>query len=181
MERYQIEEGVPLYYLTFTVIRWLPVFVAAEPCRILCDSLNFCHQKKCLRINAFVIMPTHAHLIVFDTDFDNQRLRQTITAMRQFTGRKLADYCESKMPKVYGQLINTPLRTDRARQFWQVSKHPIAITTPSFYRSKLNYLHDNLRRKGLVREATAWRFSSAAYWLEEPRGESDVVLSAVPW
>ncbi|MBX3060055.1 MAG: hypothetical protein KF770_26665 [Anaerolineae bacterium] len=39
METYQIQEGAVLYYLTFTVIEWLPVFVAEEPC-FSYDHLN---------------------------------------------------------------------------------------------------------------------------------------------
>ncbi|HOU14599.1 MAG TPA: hypothetical protein PKZ84_15950 [Anaerolineae bacterium] len=42
-------------------------------------------------------------------------------------------------------------------------------------------MHDNPRRKGLVREATAWRFSSAAYWLLEPAGEPDVIMATIEW
>ncbi|MFZ1398667.1 MAG: hypothetical protein WAS33_17305 [Candidatus Promineifilaceae bacterium] len=64
---------------------------AAEPCLIFTESLNYCHQHKSLRINAFVIMPTHAHVMLFDADFDNERLNNTVTAMRQFTGRQLAN------------------------------------------------------------------------------------------
>ena len=115
MEIYRIQEGVALYYLTFTVVEWLPVFVADEPCLIVTESLNYCHQHKSLRINAFVIMPTHLHLILFDSDFDNERLQRTIRDMRQFTGRQLADYCEKSMPASFGQVIRGTKRTDRAR------------------------------------------------------------------
>ncbi|MBK8985228.1 MAG: hypothetical protein IPM39_03965 [Chloroflexi bacterium] len=45
----------------------------------------------------------------------------------------------------------------------------------------MDYVHDNPVRKGLVWEATAWRFSSATYWLLDPPGESDVILTAVTW
>jgi hypothetical protein len=62
---------------TFTVIEWLPVFIALEPCLIVTESLNYCYDQKELRINAFVIVPTHLHLILFDKDFDNERLRRT--------------------------------------------------------------------------------------------------------
>ena len=69
MERFQIYDDTPLYYLTFTAVHWLPVFVTEESCLIITESLNYCHQHKGLRINAFVIMPTHLHLILFDKDF----------------------------------------------------------------------------------------------------------------
>ena len=181
METYQIHEGAFVYYLTFTIIDWLPVFIAEEPCLIVTDSLNYCHQHKSLRINAFVIMPTHLHLILFDADFDVARLRRTLRDMRQYTGRKLADYCERHMPDVFRDVIQQPRRADRRRQFWQQSGHPVAIWSAAFWQTKVGYLHDNPRRKGLVREATGWRFSSAGYWMSDGTARSDVVLTGIEW
>lgn len=181
METYQIQEGVVVYYLTFTVVEWLPVVTAEEPCLIVTESLNYCHQHKSLRVNAFVIMPTHAHLILFDANFDVARLRRTLRDLRQFTGRRLADYCDQRMPDAFREAMRHPGRTDRARQFWQQSRHPVTIWTPGFWQTKFTYIHDNPRRKGLVREGMAWRFSSAAYWLLDPPGESDVILTGIEW
>ena len=78
MEVLRIHEDIPLYYLTFSVIEWLPVFVSEEPCLIHTDSLNDCHGEKSLRTSIFCVMPTHVHLIVSDAEFDTQRLRQTL-------------------------------------------------------------------------------------------------------
>ena len=81
MEVLRIHEDIPLYYLTFSVIEWLPVFVSEEPCLIVTESLNFCHREKSLRTSIFCVMPTHVHLIVLDADLDTQRLRQTLMDM----------------------------------------------------------------------------------------------------
>ena len=83
------------------------------------------------------------------------------------------------MPACCRQVLRSTRRTDRTRQFWQQSRHPEAIRTVRFLRSKVDYLHENPRRKGLVLDATHWCFSSAAYWLLDPPGVSDVVLTAV--
>jgi REP element-mobilizing transposase RayT len=181
MERLRIEEGAALWYLTFSVIQWLPVFVSEEPCLIVTESLNYCHREKHLRTSEFVIMPTHLHLIVMDADFDLERLRHTLTDMRKFTGRRLADYCEQTMPPAFRHVIQGTRRTDRSRQFWQQSRHPEGIYTRKFWKSKVDYVRDNPRRKGFVRDPTTWRFSSAGYWLLDPPAESDVVLTAVEW
>ncbi len=181
MEAYQITDGAGLYYLTFTVVEWLPVFIMEESCLILTNSLNYCHQHKQLRINAFVIMPTHIHLILFDADFDNERLKHTLRDLRKYTGRMLADFCQRSMPDAFAKVIGQPKRKDRKRQFWQQSKHPVAIWSVGFWQTKVQYLHDNPRRKGLVTDVTAWRFSSAGYWLGDPPEETDVVLSQVFW
>ena len=45
MERYRIVPGVPLYYITFIVVDWLPVFIDETACRIVTDSLNYCIRK----------------------------------------------------------------------------------------------------------------------------------------
>jgi len=181
VETYRIHEGASLYYLTFTVQAWLPVFVGEAPCLLIADSLNRCHQDKGLCINAYVIMPTHIHLIVFDADFDSRRLSATVTAFRKFTGRRLADYCAQHMPEASAAVLARHRRSDRERQFWQQSRHPEAIVSQSMWQQKLRYLHDNPRRKGLVRQATYWRFSSAAYWTLGEAASSDVVLSAIEW
>ena len=46
MERYRIVPGVELYYVTFTIVEWLPVFIDEAACKIVTDSLNFCIKQK---------------------------------------------------------------------------------------------------------------------------------------
>ena len=41
MERYRITDDAGIYYVTMSVVDWLPVFVSDGACRILADSLNF--------------------------------------------------------------------------------------------------------------------------------------------
>jgi REP element-mobilizing transposase RayT len=168
-----------LYFVTFSVVEWLPVFVAEEPCRVIVDSLNFCHRQKHMRINAYVIMPTHVHAILFDRDFDNKRLQQALTALRKYTGRQLTDYCRAHTPTCFLTVLNSAAGLDRRHRFWQDGTHPEAIYTEDFWRQKFNYLHENPCRKGLVRMPAHWRFSSAAYWLEG--SGSEVELTAIEW
>lgn len=101
--------------------------------------------------------------------------------MRKFTGRRLADYCEQRLPNAFGEVVRGTQRSDRVRQVWQQSRHPVGIWTHDFWHTKVDYLHDNPRRKGLVHSATDWRFSSASYWLSEMRVENDVILTGVEW
>jgi len=175
MAPYRIVEGHAAYFVTFTVVEWSPIFVSEEPCRIVVESMNFCHREKALRINAYVIMPTHLHAILFDADFDARRPSQTITALRKYTGRRVCDYCTAHVP-VFDRVLREAAGADRERQFWQPSCHPEAIYTQRFCRQKVDYLHDNPCRKGLVRQADHWRYSSAAYWMSGS-AESEVILT----
>ena len=93
----------------------------------------------------------------------------------------MSDYCDQHMPRAFSETLRHTGRSDRERQFWQQSRHPEAISKREFWQTKIDYLHDNPRRKGLILDPLSWRFSSAAFWLQEPRGQSDVILSAVEW
>lgn len=63
MERYRILPEAAVYYVTYSVVEWLPVFISEATFRIVTESLTFCHEQKHLRANAFVVMPTHMHMI----------------------------------------------------------------------------------------------------------------------
>jgi len=180
MEHYRITEDVGVYFVTFTVIEWMPVFIDETTCKIITDCLNFSVRSKRLGVNAYVIMPNHMHAIVFDLDFDSQRLKRTLDDLRKFTGRQLLDYADGRLSDVFGKTFRNNAGQDRQRKFWQSTQHPEGIYTEKFYLQKMNYIHLNPVRKGLVRLPEDWRFSSAAFWR---RGEleNDVELSEISW
>ena len=181
MERYRIYNDCALYYVTFSVVDWLPVFTSEAAFRIVTDSFNYCHKAKSLRINSYVLMPTHLHAIVFDAEWQPARLEQTLTDFRKFTGRRLADHCAAHLPACFSQALKAAAPEDRERRFWQATRHPVALVTESMWKQKLDYLHDNPCRKGLVRRASDWRFSSASYFASDGSVQNDVEISRLMW
>jgi len=181
METYRISSDPSVYYLTYSLVEWLPIFVSEATCKIVCNSLCFCHQQKHLRINAFVIMPTHMHLIAFDSDFNSERLARSLADFRKFTGRQLSDYCQGHFPACFDQTLCAQATADRERRLWQPSRHPEAIETEPFWQQKFDYLHDNPRRKGLVRYVGQSRYSSAAWYLSGGKEPSDVPITVIEW
>jgi REP element-mobilizing transposase RayT len=179
MERYRIVEDVGLYFVTFSVVDWLPVFTHETACKVITDSMNFCIQQKCLRINAYVIMPTHLHAILFDVEFDSNRLKHTLDDLRKFTGRQLWDYSAQHLPKCFTEEFHRQAGEDRQRRFWQPTQHPVGISSEKFWKQKMDYVHRNPCRKGLVLRPEDWRFSWALYW--ETGEKNDVELSEVGW
>jgi putative transposase len=144
VERYRIAADASVYFVTFSVVEWLPVFVSETTCRIVCDSFRFCHEQKQLRINAFVIMPTHLHAIVFDANWNTDRLQQTLIDFRKFTGRQLTEWCVQHGPSCFASTLQSQATDDRAHRFWQPSRHPVSLITENFYQQKLDYLHEIL-------------------------------------
>jgi REP element-mobilizing transposase RayT len=181
MERYRLHSDAAVYFITYSVIEWLPIFISEATCKIITDSLAFCHREKHLRIIAFVIMPTHLHLILFDADCDSARLERTLADFRKFTGRQLCDHCPNHFPRCFQDTLRDHATADRARRLWQPSRHPEAILTEPFWQQKVDYLHANPCRKGLVRAAEHWRYSSSAWYLSGGKEPTDVPLTAIAW
>ena len=179
MDRYRITEGIGVYFVTFTIVEWLPIFIDETAAEIVTGSLNHCVQQKNLCVIAYVIMPTHFHAVVFDKDFDPKRLEKTLTEFRKFTGKQLSNHVDTHFSENIAAILRAQPRTDRERQFWQQGWHAEGIFSQSFLEQKVDYIHMNPCRKSLVREPQHWRFSSAAYWLD---GKSvDVEISDVIW
>jgi REP element-mobilizing transposase RayT len=62
--KYKIRDQDKLYFVTFTVIHWLDVFIRREYRDIFLDSIRFCQKNKGLEICAYVIMSSHVHMII---------------------------------------------------------------------------------------------------------------------
>ena len=179
METCQFSKNGSLYFLTFSVVQWLPVFISEEPCCILTDSLNYCHEKKGLRVHSYVIMPTHMHSILSHESLNGKKLGKTVTAFRKHTGRRMLEFCEGNTPACFLDIFQAVAGADRNAQFWQPKRHPEAIESQEFIEQKWNYVHDNPCRKGLVEGPEHWRFSSASYWASGAEKANDVVLTAI--
>jgi len=181
MERYRITDGVFVYFVTFTIVEWLPVFIEDTTYKIITDSLNFCIQNKELRVNAYVLMPNHFHAVVFDKEFNNERLKHTLDDFRKFTGRQLADFSDAHLSPTFGEAFRRAAGEDRQRRVWQPTQHPEGIVSERFWQQKVNYIHENPVRKGLVLHPEDWRFSSARFWIDENALNSDVEISGIGW
>ena len=105
MERYRIYSDGAVYFVTFSVVEWLPVFVSEGACQIISESLDFCHYHKELRTNSYVVMPTHFHAILFRSSFNPDAFKAALTDFRKFTARRLIDYCHRCMPSCFDRVF----------------------------------------------------------------------------
>ena len=171
MDSYKFIDGVYVYFVTFTVKDWLPIFINPEPVEIITESLRYCINNKKLCIHAYVIMPNHIHLIVFDAHFENERLGKTLTEFRKFTGNKLANYIDNTLAESLSSVIRSTARTDRTRQVWRSGWHSEGLVSEAFLHQKMDYIHENPVKKGYVHSPEHWIHSSAGYWINQQECE----------
>lgn len=151
-----------LYFITTSIVHWIPLFISGRYCQIIIDALNYCRNTKGLRVHAYVIMPTHLHLIL--SAEPALALPGIVRDLKRWTSRVMTQCLEEDHAQLPLRLLHSTASKAKGNsdyKVWQDGYHPVAITTQSFLMQKLNYLHQNPVRKGLVRRAEDWAYSSA--------------------
>jgi REP element-mobilizing transposase RayT len=157
--RYRIYEDYYPYFLTCTVVGWLPVFTRTETVQIIYDSWLFLYDANRLDLYGYVILENHLHLIASSPD-----LAKEIGDFKSFTARRIIDYLEANGGQTLLKLLHflkTRHKTDRPYQLWQEGSHPQQIQNAEMMRQKLDYIHGNPVKRGYVEEPAHWRHSSA--------------------
>ena len=163
-EGYQIRNQEAAYYLTFQVINWIDVFSRKEYRDIIIDSFMFCREKKGLKVHGFVIMSNHIHCILSSNIGD---LSGTIRDFKTFTSKSIISQIqqtqESRKEWILGQMKYFAKHNKRNSeyQFWTQENHPEELFSDSFTKQKLNYIHYNPVRAGIVEEPPDYIYSSA--------------------
>ncbi|MGI6259382.1 MAG: REP-associated tyrosine transposase [Anaerolineaceae bacterium] len=148
------------YFVTFSAINWIRVFSYEQARSILIESLKFTQLEMDLAIHAYVIMPSHIHMIVSNKNYDNDQLKRALVSIRKFTGTRIIEFIKNGDTPFAKQLENH-FMNDRKRMFWQEGWHAEAIHSFEFYKQKVDYIHDNPRRAGLVGLPENYPYSSA--------------------
>jgi REP element-mobilizing transposase RayT len=170
MSNYQIYDGTYLFFITLSLNKHAPLFSQAVYRNIIIQSLNYSISKKSLRLFAYVIMPTHLHLIVFDSQFENDRLRKTIGEFRKYTAHEIMKVLKTANPELLAEKFTEQSRSDRLHKIWKIGIHPIGLESDTFLTQKMSYIHENPVKAGLVKDAILWEYSSAKCWETGEKG-----------
>jgi len=163
--RYRVYERFSPHFLTCTVVKWIPMFNDPNLIEILYASLRFLQTHNRLTIYAYVFMDTHLHLVAA------KNLSKEIANFKSFTARRIIDTLQEKEDiKLLEQLAQAKAQHKKDRQFqvWQEGSHPQQIQDEAMMRQKIEYIHHNPVKRGLVDEAIQWEYSSASNYAGLP-------------
>ncbi|MBK9980981.1 MAG: transposase [Saprospiraceae bacterium] len=175
MSRYKILDQEGLNFITCTIVGWIDIFSRQSYRDLLLDSLKFCRKEKGLLIFAYVIMSNHIHLIVQTNKSARQNLSEIIRDFKKFTANgileKINTEPESRREWLlhmfrYHARFNT---NNRYFQVWQQDNHPILLYSQPIIWQKVNYIHMNPVRAGIVDNPLDYLYSSARNYERENR------------
>jgi putative transposase len=169
------------YFVTWTVVDWLHLFNKEPYCKIILDALNYLRTNKSTQLNAFVVMPTHLHAVLWPER--GLSLSDVTRDFKRFTSREISREAHRQNDLEFISAFKRARNENRAQdvsmyQVWQEGSHPEAIFTEKFARQKIDYIHLNPVRAGLVKMAEEWPYSSARAYLlgEETYPPTDLLM-----
>jgi REP element-mobilizing transposase RayT len=157
--RYRIFETEYPYFMTCTIVGWLPVFTRQEAVRILFDCWKFLRENKEFKLYGYVVLENHIHLVASAPDLPN-----VMKSFKMYTACQIIDLLERlKATVLLQQLRDYKLahKTDSEYQVWQEGSMPKRIGHSEVMRQKLEYMHYNPVKRGYVDDPLHWRYSSA--------------------
>ena len=179
--KYKIRDQDQLYFVTFTVINWIDVFIRQRYRDIFLDSLRYCQQHKGLEVCAYCIMSSHVHLIIGRNS--EPSLQGIIRDIKKFTSVKIIEAIidnerESRKKWLLWFFERAGKRnpSNTTYQFWQNHSHPIELNTNSIVDQKLDYIHNNPVKAGIVLSPEDYLYSSAINYAGRAEKLLEVIL-----
>lgn len=167
---YKIRDQSATHFLTFSIMGWIDIFSRQRYRDIIIESFQFCRKNKGLLIGGYVIMSNHIHVI---WTASNNNLSDIVRDFKTFTSKAITSSIENEPESRREWLLYMfrffANRTNANDNFkvWTANNHPEEIHSDSMLKIKLNYIHENPVRAGLVQEPSYFIYSSAADYADK--------------
>ena len=160
-EKFQISRDSRALYITIVTKDRLPVFQTNVIKNIACQAIDEARNSCGFLLFAYVIMFNHMHLL---TDCPNSSA-EVLRYIKGITGRRVIDYLKEKnYESSLAKLQHEQWKRRHSYSLWQQEKNVFSVFSEGVFMQKVNYIHLNPVRAGLVERAIDYRWSSARIW-----------------
>jgi putative transposase len=148
------QAGGYLFFITTTFDGWNPLGDIPGVYEALADSVNFYARKYESRLLAYVFMPSHVHLLMV-----------------------IKGACLSGFMRDFKKYVTQKALKDigiRSGKIWKAGFDRQSIYTERVFTAKIEYIHANPVRAGLVSSPRDWKWSSYRWYLGDTTGSIEV-------
>jgi len=157
-----------LQFITTSTYRRVPVFRSPRFCEFFVQRLEEVRQKMHCLLIGWVLMPDHFHLLFKPQPADSASV--AIKELKEETAKRILKtlrenlhhpWCRKTLPRLR---LPPTVHDESHFRLWQRRFHPFNVFTEEKRREKLNYMHNNPVKRGLVKFPSDWPWSSWRYY-----------------
>jgi REP element-mobilizing transposase RayT len=164
-EGYVIRDQEKAHFITATVVDWIDVFTRKIYRDCIIECLDYCIKNKGMILYGYVIMSNHIHMIIQSED---AKLSDLLRDFKKFTAKTILEKIQTEPESRREWMLERFQKATESHsrnknfQFWQYGNHAEEIFTTHFLWSKLDYIHLNPVRSGIVIKIDDYVYSSAS-------------------
>lgn len=166
-DRYFITDQNAIYFVTFTVVDWLDVFIRESYRHQIVSDLNYCIWHKGLEVYSWCLMTSHLHLIIRAQE--GYRVSDIIRDIKKHSSKAIVEKIRTEPESRREYLLSHFERAGRydsrvsQYKFWTEDNHAIHLDPfdTDKIKQKMDYIHDNPVQEGWVQYAHEYLYSSA--------------------
>jgi len=178
---YKFHNPEGIYFVTFAVVNWIDVFTRIEYKNIFIDSLHYSQKEKGMEIFAWCIMTNHVHLIY--RSINGLKPEAILGDLKRFTSKAIVKAIkdnprESRKELLLEQFLREGAKSSNVKkyQFWRHDNKPIELWSNHIIDQKINYIHNNPVKAGIVFKPEDYVYSSAKDYSGEEGILKDIVV-----
>jgi len=133
------------FFITTSTYNKIRRFKSSKDYEIVLEKIEAYRLRDNAKIHGYVVMPNHLHLLLTIPE------SHSISSFMRDLKKRIA----------YEYLIENKLETQK---LWQLRFDDVHIISEEIFAVKLNYIHYNPVKAGLVNEPRDWRYSSAGFY-----------------
>lgn len=161
---YSILNPEGIYFVTLSTVKGVDVFTTKIYRDIILKTLRYFRKERGLIIFSWCIMSNHVYMILSTRNND---LSEVLRDMKEFTCKEIMKAIELEndsrkewMLSMF-RLIGEEKNDYKKDQFWQEENHSMELLNSIVINEKLDYIHENPVKAGIVEEAESYIYSSA--------------------
>ena len=168
-----ISRDNPCLSITSATHGRLPVFRTNALKKVVCAALDEARRSGGFAIFAYVIMPDHLHIV---TD-GALKPSDTLRFLNGISSRRVIGYLkENNYTASLAKLREAPKARGHTHPLWDGHSQALPLFSESFFMQRVNYIHQNPVRAGLVERAEDYLWSSIRCWKRWPREDEPLLM-----
>ena len=123
------------------------------------ENLKYCQEHKGLEIFAWCIMSNHVHLVIRAKESFN--LRDILRDYKKYTSKAVINAIKTNIQESRKDWLLKQFESVDGYRFWRSDNKPIELWSNAVIDQKIDYIHQNPVKEGLVFKAEDYMYSSA--------------------
>lgn len=177
---YTISIDTPALFITAVAKDRLLVFQTEKIKRLICEAIDEARISGGFLVFAYVVMPDHVHLL---TDAP-LKPSQVLQYVKGIAGHRVIEYLKKHHYETsLRKLRHAEWKRNHRFSLWQHDSDVFSVNSDSKFMEKVNYIHLNPVRAGIVERAEDYRWSSVRWWRRAPAEDEPlrVDLNKIVW